>query len=60
MKKIKLPEGKKYYITRTTLNLLKKKYNMENESDREFLEWWRRNRGTGYEAFDLIFIDESE
>jgi predicted DNA-binding antitoxin AbrB/MazE fold protein len=60
MKKIKLPEGKKYYITRSTLNFLKKKYNMENESDKEFLEWWRRNIGTGYEAFDLIYIDESE
>jgi hypothetical protein len=60
MKISELPKGKKYYITRTELNELKKKYNMENENDKEFLEWWRRTRGTGYEAFDLIYIDESQ
>jgi hypothetical protein len=51
---------KKYYITRTHLNEMKKKFKMENESDKEFLEWWRRNRGTGYEAFELIYIDEKK
>jgi hypothetical protein len=60
MKISELPKGKKYYITRSTLNELKKKYNMENENDKEFLEWWRRNIGTGYEAFDLIYIDEEK
>jgi len=60
MKISELPEGKKYYITRTTLNKMKAKYCMENESDREFLEWWRRNHGTGYEAFELIYIDETQ
>ena len=53
-----IPSGKRFYITRETLEYLKRKYGMENASDREFLEWWRRNRGTGYEAYELIHIIE--
>ncbi|MEM2832725.1 MAG: hypothetical protein QXT16_08780 [Candidatus Caldarchaeum sp.] len=52
-------EGKRYYIKRSELNRMKKKYQMENESDHEFLAWWRRNRGTGYEDPKLVYIDES-
>jgi hypothetical protein len=48
----------KYKVTRSALNTMKKKYDMEEESDRDFLEWWRRNHGTGYEAFHLIKIIE--
>lgn len=50
----------RYRITRSELNAMKKLYDMENENDREFLEWWRRNHGTGYEAFELIDIVEGE
>jgi len=48
--------AKKYKISRSELDSMKKKYGMTGESDREFLEWWRRNHGTGYEAFHLIEI----
>lgn len=48
--------AKKYKISRSELDSMKKKYGMTDESDREFLEWWRRNHGTGYEAFHLIEI----
>jgi len=47
-----------YRITRSELNKMKKKYDSENQSDRDFLEWWRRNHGTGYESFDKIEIVE--
>lgn len=50
---------KRYRITRSELNAMKKKYNSENDTDRDFLEWWRRNHGTGYEAFELIEIIET-
>jgi len=39
---------------------MKKRFEMENESDREVLEWWRRNHGSGYEAFELIEIVEGK
>ena len=41
---------KEYTVTRKDLNKLKKEYGMEDESDYNFLQWWRRNHGTGYEA----------
>ena len=47
-----------YKIKRSRLEAMKKRFHMENESDRGFLEWWRRNHGTGYEAFELIQIIE--
>ena len=56
--KLKNGDNMKYYITRKKLNEMKKKYGMENESDKEFLEWWRRNHGTGYE--EEIEIKEEE
>jgi hypothetical protein len=39
---------------------MKRHFNMENTSYRDFLEWWRRNRETGYEAYDLIEIIEGK
>ena len=39
-----------YFIKRSDLNKMKKKFDMANISDYEFLQWWRRNHGTGYEA----------
>ena len=42
-------------ITRKELKKLKKKYNSENETDIEFIEWYRRNHGTGYK---ITIIDE--
>jgi hypothetical protein len=53
-------DKKKYHITRSELDRMKKKFGMENETDREFLEWRRRNQGTGYEAFELIEIVEGK
>ena len=35
-------------IAKSRLEELKKKHNMVGEPDKEFLEWWRRNHGTGY------------
>ncbi len=35
-------------IKRSVVESLKQKYGMENEPDDSFLEWWRRNHGTGY------------
>lgn len=56
--KRKIQAEGKYYITRKDLEKLKQKYGKEKETDKEFLEWWGRNCGTGYEAFELIYIDE--
>ena len=39
----------KRVITREALERLKKKFGFENESDREFLRWFKRNHLTGYE-----------
>ena len=50
----------KYQIKRSILNRMKAKFRMENTPDKEFLEWWRRNHGTGYEAFELIKIIEGQ
>jgi len=50
--------AKKYKISRTDLDSMKERYGMTDASDREFLEWWRRNHGT--EAFNLIEINERE
>jgi hypothetical protein len=36
-------------MKRSVLLKLKKKYGMEDVPDFEFIEWWRRNHGTGYE-----------
>jgi len=36
-------------IKRSVVKTLKKKYEMEDVPDKEFIEWWRRNHGTGYE-----------
>lgn len=33
----------------STVKALKKKFRMEHVPDKEFVEWWRRNHGTGYE-----------
>ena len=35
-------------IKESTVKALKKKYGMEEITDFEFTEWWRRNHGTGY------------
>jgi hypothetical protein len=51
---------RRYKIKRSELTAMKEKYGSKAESDREFLEWWRRNHGTGYEAFHLIDIIEGE
>jgi hypothetical protein len=53
-------EKKKYRLKRSVLNAMKKEHGMETCSDRDFLEWWRRNFGTGYEAFENIEIIEGE
>lgn len=36
-------------IKRSVVEALKSKYHMKDVPDTEFLEWWRRNHGTGYE-----------
>jgi len=36
-------------IKRSVVEALKTKYHMKDVPDGEFLEWWRRNHGTGYE-----------
>jgi len=36
-------------IKQSTVALLKRKYQMEDVADGEFIEWWRRNHGTGYD-----------
>lgn len=41
-------QQKQEEIKRSVVKVLKQKYGMEDESDEEFLEWWRRNHGTGY------------
>lgn len=38
-----------FYVMRKDLNKLKKKFKMDDISDYDFLQWWRRNHGTGYE-----------
>jgi len=38
----------KEQIKESTVRLLKKKFGMEDIPDCEFIEWWRRNHGTGY------------
>ena len=48
----------KYKITRSELKKMKAEHGMSEDSDRDFLEWWRRNHGTGYEAFEKIEIIE--
>ena len=35
-------------IKRSSVKELKAKYKMEDESDAEFMEWFRRNYATGY------------
>ena len=35
-------------IKRSLVKKLKEKYGMQKESDESFVEWWRRNHGTGY------------
>ena len=35
-------------IKRSVVKALKKKFGMEDVPDGEFVEWWRRNHGTGY------------
>jgi len=35
-------------IRRSTVHRLKEKFNMTDVPDEEFIEWWRRNHGTGY------------
>ena len=35
-------------IKRSVVEALKKKFGMEDVPDGEFVEWWRRNHGTGY------------
>jgi len=36
-------------ITRQELEKLKRKYDAKSWDNHEFVEWYRRNRGTGYE-----------
>lgn len=40
-------------IRRSIVQSLKKKYDMEDTPDLEFVEWFRRNHGTGY-ALEII------
>ena len=39
-----------YTVKRSVLNRMKKDYGMVKDGDYDFLQWWRRNHGTGYEA----------
>lgn len=48
-----------YFITRAELSRMKRHYNMKETSDQEFLQWWRRNHGTGYEK-DIRIIEAGE
>lgn len=36
-------------IKRSVVKVLKEKYGMEDDTDEDFVEWWRRNHGTGYQ-----------
>ena len=38
-----------YTIKRSYLDKLKRVYGAEGYTDEQFLQWWRRNYGTGYE-----------
>ena len=42
--------SKEYTIRRDVLNRMKKYFGMKDCNDYDFLQWWRRNHGTGYEA----------
>ena len=51
-------KGKRTYSTpetikRSRVHELKAKYGMETTPDLEFIEWWRRNHGTGY-AIEIV------
>jgi len=37
-------------IKSSKVKALKKQFGMEDVPDNEFIEWWRRNHGTGYEV----------
>ena len=37
-------------IKRRTVKAFKREYGMDEVSDEEFIEWWRRNHGTGYKV----------
>jgi len=41
---------RQYTVKRSVLNRMKKNYDMKTCNDYEFLQWWRRNHGTGFEA----------
>jgi hypothetical protein len=41
--------SREYIIKRSVLNHMKKNYGMQDVGDYDFLQWWRRNHGTGYE-----------
>jgi len=51
---------KRYKIKRSVLERLKKRYGLERETDREAIEWLRRNIWSGYEAFELVKIEEDD
>jgi len=38
----------KEQIKESTVRALKEKFEMTEVPDDEFIEWWRRNHGTGY------------
>lgn len=42
--------SREYAVKRSVLNRMKKKYGMKDSGDYDFLQWWRRNHGTGFEA----------
>ena len=41
---------REYTVKRSILNQMKKNYDMTDTGDHDFLQWWRRNHGTGFEA----------
>lgn len=42
--------SREYTVKRNVWNKMKSNFGMKDVSNYEFLQWWRRNHGTGYEA----------
>lgn len=45
-------------IKRSEVLKIKKRYGMQAQPDREVVEWWRRNYGTGYELEIINDIED--
>lgn len=41
---------REYTVKRSVLNKMKKNFGMKDCADHDFLQWWRRNHRTGFEA----------